>query len=108
MCDNQRVRGPVPAEESVPTYEYKCPACGEFEKEQRMVDPPLKKCPHCGKAVTRLIGGGGGFVLKGGNWVSKMASSGESMKKKSDRFMKQTVGEVAEDIAKNSRSSRSH
>jgi putative FmdB family regulatory protein len=104
MCDNQRVRGPVPTEENVPTYEYKCPECGEFEKEQRMSDPPLKKCPHCGKAVTRLVGGGGGFVLKGGNWVSKMASSGESMKKKSDRFMKQTVGEVAEDIAKHSRS----
>jgi hypothetical protein len=31
-----------------------------------------------------------------------MASSGESAKKKADRFMKQTVGEVAEDIAKHS------
>jgi len=103
MCDNRRVRGPVPTEENVPTYEYNCPVCGEFEKEQRMSDPPLKKCPHGGKAVTRLIGGGGGFVLRGPNWVSKMASSGESMKKKSDRFMKQTVGEVAEDIAKHSR-----
>lgn len=104
MCDNHGVRGPILTEENVPTYEYKCPACGEFEKEQRMTDPPLKKCPHCRKAVTRLIGGGGGFVLRGPNWVSKMASSGESMKKKSDRFMKQTVGEVAEDIAKGSRS----
>jgi putative FmdB family regulatory protein len=103
MCDNDGIRRPVQQEEIVPTYEYKCPECGEFEKEQRMSDPPLKKCPHCGKAVTRLVGGGGGFVLKGGNWVSKMASSGESMKKKSDRFMKQTVGEVAEDIAKHSR-----
>lgn len=88
----------------MPIYEYKCPECGEFEKEQRMTDPPLKKCPHCGKPVTRLVGGGGGFVLKGGNWVSKMASSGEHPRKASDRFMKQTVGEVAEDIAKNSRS----
>jgi len=104
MCDNQRVRGPVLTEESVPTYEYKCPSCGEFEKEQRMSAPPLKKCPHCGKPVTRLIGGSGGFVLKGSNWVSKMSSSGESAKKKSDRFMKQTVGEVAADSARNSRS----
>jgi putative FmdB family regulatory protein len=103
MCDNHRVRRPVPTEENLPIYEYKCPDCGEFEKEQRMSAPPLKKCPHCGKAVTRLVGGGGGFVLKGGNWVSKMSSSGESAKKKSDRFMKQTVGEVAEDIAKHSR-----
>jgi putative FmdB family regulatory protein len=104
MCDNQPVRGPVPAEENVPTYEYNCPECGEFEKEQRMSDPPLKKCPHCGKAVTRLIGGGGGFVLKGSNWVSKMASTGEAPRKAADRFMKQTVGEVAEDIAKHSKS----
>jgi putative FmdB family regulatory protein len=104
MCDNQPVRGPVPTEGDVPTYEYHCPACGEFEKEQRMSDPPLKRCPHCGKGVTRLVGGGGGFVLKGGNWVSKMSSPGESAKKKADRFMKQTVGEVAEDIAKHSRS----
>jgi putative FmdB family regulatory protein len=88
----------------VPTYEYQCPACGEFEKDQRMSDPPLKKCPHCGKPVKRLVGGGGGFVLKGANWVSKMGSSGESVKKATDRFMKQTVGEVAEDIAKGSRS----
>src|SRR5512143_3114150 len=103
MCDKQRVRGPVRTEEIVPTYEYKCPACGEFEKEQRMSDPPLKKCPYCGKPVTRLVGGGGGFVLKGENWVSKMPSTGDSARKKSDRFMKQTVGEVAEDIAKHSR-----
>ena len=103
MCDNQRGRGSALTEENVPTYEYKCPACGEFEKEQRMSDPPLKKCPHCGKTVTRLVGGGGGFVLKGGNWVSKMASSGEAPRKAADRFMKQTVGEVAEDIAKASR-----
>ncbi len=103
MCDNHTVRGPVSAEETLPIYEYKCPACGEFEKEQRMSDPPLKKCPHCGKAATRLVGGGGGFVLKGGNWVSKMASPGEAPKKAADRFMKQTVGEVAEDIAKHSR-----
>jgi len=88
---------------NVPTYEYKCPGCGEFEKEQRMSDPPLTKCPHCGKPVVRQVGGGGGFVRKGGNWVSKMPSPGESPRKASDRFMKQTVGEVAEDIAKHSK-----
>lgn len=86
----------------MPIYEYKCPGCGEFETEQRMSDPPLKKCPYCGKPVTRQVGGGGGFVRKGGNWVSKMPSSGDSPRKAADRFMKQTVGEVAEDIAKHS------
>jgi putative FmdB family regulatory protein len=85
----------------VPIYEYQCPECGEFETEQRMSDPPLEKCPHCGAIVTRLVGGGGGFVRKGGNWVSKMSSPGDSPKKAADRFMKQTVGEVAEDLARN-------
>ena len=87
----------------MPTYEYKCGEGGEFEKEQRITDPPLKKCPHCGKPVTRLVGGSGGFVLKGGNWVSKMPSSGDSPRKIKDRMMKQTVGEVAEDIARGSK-----
>ncbi len=86
----------------MPTYEYKCKECGEFETTQKMSDPPLKKCPTCKGKVERLIAGGGGFVLKGSNWVSKMASSGDSPRKKADRFMKQTVGEVAEDIAKHS------
>ncbi len=88
----------------MPVYEYRCDRCGEFETEQRMSDPPLGKCPHCGKApVTRLVGGGGGFIRKGSNWVSKMPSSGDSPKKKAEKFMKQTVGEVAEDIAKHSK-----
>lgn len=87
----------------MPTYEYKCGKCGEFETTQKMSDPPLSKCPTCGGKVERQIAGTGGFVLKGSNWPSKMASSGDSTKKKTDRFMKQTVGEVAEDIAKHSR-----
>jgi putative FmdB family regulatory protein len=88
----------------VPTYAYKCEKCGEFETTQKISEKPLSKCPTCGKKVERLISGSGGFVLKGRNWVSKMGSSGDSMKKIADRAMKQTVGEVAEDIAKHSRS----
>ncbi len=87
----------------MPTYLYKCGKCGEFEAEQKITEEPLSKCPTCGKKVERLIAGSGGFVLKGSNWVSKMASSGDSVKKITDRAMKQTVGEVAEDIAKHSK-----
>ena len=90
-------------EDDVPTYEYKCEKCGEFEKEQRITDPELKKCPHCGGKAQRQVGGGGGFIRKGSNWVSKMSSSGDSPKKITDRMMKQTVGEVAEDIARGSK-----
>ena len=42
----------------MPTYEYKCNACGNrFEKFQSMSSAPIKKCPKCGKnKVQRLIG----------------------------------------------------
>jgi putative FmdB family regulatory protein len=89
--------------DDVPTYEYKYEKCGEFEKDQRITDPERKKCPHCGGKAQRQVGGGGGFICNGGNWVSKMASSGDSPKKITDRMMKQAVGEVAEDIARGSK-----
>jgi putative FmdB family regulatory protein len=85
----------------LPTYAYECKECGEFESEQKITEQPLEKCPTCGgRGVKRLIAGSGGFVLKGSNWVSKMPSSGDSPKKIADRVMKQTVGEVAADIAR--------
>jgi putative FmdB family regulatory protein len=54
----------------MPTYQYKCPACGfEFEKFQSITAPAIKKCPHCGKnRVKRLIGTGAGLIFKGGGF----------------------------------------
>src|SRR5215470_9953839 len=51
----------------MPTYEYKCAACGhQFEKFQSMSAAPIKKCPKCGKnKVQRLIGTGAGLIFKG-------------------------------------------
>jgi len=51
----------------MPTYEYKCDACGYgFEKFQSMSAAPVKKCPQCGKnKVRRLIGTGAGLIFKG-------------------------------------------
>ena len=51
----------------MPTYQYKCDACGfEFEKFQSIKAPPVKKCPTCGKSrVRRLIGTGAGVIFKG-------------------------------------------
>jgi putative FmdB family regulatory protein len=44
----------------MPTYDYRCNACGhEFELFQSMSDPVKKKCPECSKlALERLIGAG--------------------------------------------------
>jgi putative FmdB family regulatory protein len=53
----------------MPFYEYQCQACGEqVEALQKISDPPLKKCPACGKSrLTRLISAPV-FRLKGGGW----------------------------------------
>ncbi len=53
----------------MPTYTYQCHSCGKiFEKEQKISEEPLKKCPYCGGQVKRLITGGMGFILKGTGW----------------------------------------
>jgi putative FmdB family regulatory protein len=51
----------------MPTYDYKCNACGHtFEQFQSMKDKALKKCPSCGKnALERLIGTGAAVLFKG-------------------------------------------
>ena len=51
----------------MPTYEYKCDACGaQFERFQSITAEPIKRCPECGKAkVRRLIGTGAGLIFKG-------------------------------------------
>jgi putative FmdB family regulatory protein len=48
----------------MPTYVYECVACGEFEHEQSIVAPALKRCPQCGKQVRRVIAGGTAFIMK--------------------------------------------
>ena len=72
----------------MPTYEYKCDACGnEFEKFQSITAAPIKKCPACGKnKVKRLLGTGAGLIFKGsGFYITdyrsesyKSAAKGES------------------------------
>jgi putative FmdB family regulatory protein len=60
----------------MPVYEYLCKACGhEFEREQRISEDPIKKCPSCGalKAVRQISRTS--FVLKGGGWYSDLYGS---------------------------------
>ncbi len=63
----------------MPTYEYKCKKCGtRFEKEQRMVDPPLKKCPKCKGEVFRLISKNVGIAFKGSGFYSNDSKNSSS------------------------------
>jgi len=38
----------------LPLYEYLCDRDGRFEVIRKFSDPPLKKCPKCGRPVQRL------------------------------------------------------
>ena len=51
----------------MPTYDYKCTACGHtFDELQSFSAPPLTRCPACKKnKLERLFGGGGAIIFKG-------------------------------------------
>jgi putative FmdB family regulatory protein len=72
----------------MPTYEYKCDACGHaFEKFQAMTAAPVRKCPVCGKAkVRKLISAGGGMIFKGsGFYITDYRSEGYQSAANADR-----------------------
>jgi len=63
----------------MPTYEYRCEKCEhEFEREQRISDPPIKTCPACRSRKVKKLISRTSFVLKGGGWYSDLYSSSSS------------------------------
>ena len=63
----------------MPTYDYKCDACGNtFEKFQSMSAAPIRQCPACKKPkAKRLIGTGAGLIFKGsGFYITDYRDSG--------------------------------
>jgi len=52
----------------VPLYEYQCVKCGKrTEKIENVSGPHLKKCPHCGGKVERLLTAPA-IQFKGSGW----------------------------------------
>jgi putative FmdB family regulatory protein len=52
----------------VPVYEYVCQSCQHrFEVKQKMSDPPLSSCTHCGQPVSKVISASA-IMFKGGGW----------------------------------------
>ena len=50
----------------MPTYVYRCTGCEhEFERVQKITDPPTATCPECGEPAERVITGGAGLLFKG-------------------------------------------
>jgi putative FmdB family regulatory protein len=71
----------------MPTYDYKCDACGHaFEVFQSMSAPPVRKCPKCKKSkVKRLIGTGAGLIFKGsGFYITDYRDQGYKDKAKAE------------------------
>jgi putative FmdB family regulatory protein len=55
----------------MPIYEYRCGACGhEHEALQKVSEPPLTKCPACGKQKLQKQLSAAGFQLKGSGWYA--------------------------------------
>jgi putative FmdB family regulatory protein len=62
----------------MPTYEYRCPEGHEFERFQKMTDPPRAKCPVCGRNAVRQISGGAGLIFKGkGFYITDYGKDGK-------------------------------
>jgi putative FmdB family regulatory protein len=69
----------------MPVYEYICKGCDhEFERQQRISDRPIRKCPACGAMKAKRLISRTSFVLKGGGWHSDLYSSSRSDSKKSE------------------------
>jgi len=69
----------------MPLYEYHCTSCGKrLEVLQRFSDAPLRECPHCGGALTKLLSApalqfkGSGFYLTDYGRSGGRKSEGES------------------------------
>lgn len=72
----------------MPTYEYKCHACGHrFEQFQSMTAAPVKVCPKCKKRkVERLIGTGAALLFKGsGFYITDYRSDSYKKAKDADK-----------------------
>ena len=69
----------------MPIYTYRCTECGvEFEQHQTFSDPPLTKCPECGKKSLRKVFTPAGIIFKGTGWYAtdhRSPSGGVNIKK---------------------------
>jgi putative FmdB family regulatory protein len=88
----------------MPFYEYQCKSCGhDLEAMQKISDPPLKKCPECGKSQLQRLMSAPVFRLKGGGWYETDFKGDQDNKRNlADRPEKDAVapGDESKDSAK--------
>jgi putative FmdB family regulatory protein len=69
----------------MPTYAYRCPACGhEFEKFHKMSARTRPKCPVCGGVAQRVITGGAGLHFKGSGFYVTDYKKGPKVKEEQE------------------------
>ncbi len=84
----------------MPTYEYRCRACGhEFEVFQSITARARRKCPECEKnGLERLISGGGAVLFKGtGFYETDYRSSDYKKKAEAEKKAAEPKGDGKED-----------
>lgn len=75
----------------MPVYEYVCQSCDhEFEREQRISDKPVRKCPVCGALKAKRLISRTSFVLKGGGWYNDLYARPSGKKKDAEAAPKDT------------------
>jgi putative FmdB family regulatory protein len=90
----------------MPTYEYRCDKGHEFEVFQRMSEPPVEKCIHCGAKAERLLSAGAGLLFKGsGFYITDYRS--DKYKKAAEADKGSATTPKSADSAKSDSSSKS-
>jgi putative FmdB family regulatory protein len=70
----------------MPVYTYRCDNCGvEFDQTQKFSDPPLSKCPECGKQTLHKVYQPVGIVFKGSGFYATDHRSPSGSSRSSER-----------------------
>ncbi|HEY2036491.1 MAG TPA: zinc ribbon domain-containing protein [Steroidobacteraceae bacterium] len=100
----------------MPFYEYECQSCKFYaEVMQKISDPPLAKCPSCGKRTMQKLISAPVFRLKGSGWYEtdfksdkedkrNLAVEREEPKPAAEESKSETKAPAAESAAKPSES----
>ena len=90
----------------MPLYEYECDNGHRFEKIQKFSDPPIEKCPTCGKPVHKQVSSPA-FQFKGTGWyITDYARKGQDTKETKDTKEATESGESKGSSGKDSKDSK--
>jgi putative FmdB family regulatory protein len=94
----------------VPTYQYRCTACGEpLEAVQSFDDDPLTECPSCGGPLRKLFSSVG-VVFKGSGFYrtdSRSSTEGKTATEVAKPASKEVAKPATKEVATTSTSQSS-